>query len=402
MKYINYLIVGALILAILSGCNSQKKHQPETDDSTIRFATFNVSMFRESGGELIKDLSTTDNNQISSIAEIIQIVRPEVLALMEFDYDKKGKALDLFQANYLSISQNGEDPIYYRYKKPFSSNTGIPTGFDLDNDGKVEGANDAFGYGKYEGQYAFALLSMYPISEKNVRTFQRFLWKDMPNANWPVNEDGSMFYSKDERDVFRLSSKNHVIAPVEVPGGIIHVILAHPTPPVFDGVEDKNGKRNYDEIRLLADIIGDSTQSDYLYDDEGIKGGITSDYFVIMGDLNADPADGDSYDRAIFQLLQNQRIHREARFGVHVPSSKGSHENSLANPGKNSKGNPWYDTSVWGLRIDYILPSTSLEIEKSGMFWPPKDHTKYYLIENNASSDHRLIWMDIHILNDEL
>jgi len=33
-------------------------------------------------------------------------------------------------------------------------------------------------------------------------------------------------------------------------GQVIHILASHPTPPVFDGVEDRNGRRNHDEIRL--------------------------------------------------------------------------------------------------------------------------------------------------------
>lgn len=101
----------------------------------------------------------------------------------------------------------------------------------------------------------------------------------------------------------RLSSKSHWDVPVAVGGRAIRVLASHPTPPTFDGVEDRNGRRNHDEIRFWADYITPG-QGRYIYDDEGERGGLSpSQSFVIVGDQNADPLDGDSVDAAIDQLL---------------------------------------------------------------------------------------------------
>ena len=35
----------------------------------------------------------------------------------------------------------------------------------------------------------------------------------------------------------------------------VHVLASHPTPPTFDGAEDRNGRRNHDEIRFWADYV---------------------------------------------------------------------------------------------------------------------------------------------------
>ena len=49
------------------------------------------------------------------------------------------------------------------------------------------------------------------------------------------------------------------------------LLVAHPTPPVFDGPEDRNGRRNFDEIPLLGDYV--TGRSGYIYDDDGGRGG---------------------------------------------------------------------------------------------------------------------------------
>jgi hypothetical protein len=115
----------------------------------VRFATYNASLNRNAEGQLIAHLSTPGNEQAQVIAEIIQRQRPDVLLLTEFDFDEGGVALDLFQRNYLDVAQHPEvDAIDYPYRLAFPSNTGIPSGFDLNRDGTVGGPDDAFGFGQ--------------------------------------------------------------------------------------------------------------------------------------------------------------------------------------------------------------------------------------------------------------
>ncbi|MCL2934868.1 MAG: endonuclease/exonuclease/phosphatase family protein, partial [Trichodesmium sp. MAG_R03] len=70
----------------------------------VRFATFNASLNRTETGQLIQDLSTTENEQAQKVAEIIQRVNPDILLVNEFDFDSEGIATDLFRDNYLQIS----------------------------------------------------------------------------------------------------------------------------------------------------------------------------------------------------------------------------------------------------------------------------------------------------------
>ena len=284
----------------------------------IRFATFNASLNRGEEGQLIADLSTQQNEQAQTVAEIIQRVNPDVLLVNEFDFDSEGEAAELFQENYLGISQNGVDPVEYPFVYIAPSNTGIYSGFDLDNNEEIVTTpdengygNDAFGFGNFPGQFGMVLYSKYPFVEEEVRTFQNFLWKDIPGALLPDNLDTpepNDWYSEEELEVFRLSSKSHWDVPINVNGEIVHVLVSHPTPPVFDGEEDRNGRRNHDEIRFWADYVTPG-EGDYIYDDAGNFGGLNpGNSFVIMGDQNADPVDGDSFNNAINQLLENPLV----------------------------------------------------------------------------------------------
>lgn len=370
----------------------------------VRFATFNASLNRANAGELITDLSAPDNEQAQAVAEIIQRTRPDVLLINEFDFDAAGEAAQLFQENYLSVSQNGAAPIDFPYRYLAPSNTGIPSGFDLNNDGTVGGPDDAYGFGFFPGQFGMAVFSRYPIDLDNVRTFQTFLWRDMPGAllpDDPATPAPADWYSPQELDVFRLSSKSHWDVPIRVGKKTVHFLVSHPTPPVFDGPEDRNGRRNHDEIRFWADYVLPS-RSRYIYDDAGRYGGLRPGHpFVIAGDQNADPFDGDSVASAADQLLDHPLVNTRT-----TPDSLGAVEQSLLQGGINlsHEGNPAYDTADFAeppgnLRADYVLPHKRLRIIDAGVFWPESDDPLFRLVGTFPfpSSDHRLVWVDVRV-----
>ncbi|MCA8943334.1 MAG: endonuclease/exonuclease/phosphatase family protein, partial [Planctomycetes bacterium] len=320
----------SLAFLVALGCTS-----PPTSRAVVRFATFNVSMYRDEAGQLRKDLEGGRDEQARAIAEIVQRVRPDVLLLEEFDYEPSGAALRVFERDYLGIPQGGADPIEYPFHCQGPVNTGVPSGHDLDNDDRGNGPGDAFGFGRYPGQYGMAVLSKLPIDVAGVRTFRHFPWQAMPDHRMP---DG--FYDPAERVVVRLSSKSHQDLPLTLPDGrVVHLLVSHPTPPVFDGPEDRNGRRNHDEIRLWADYVS-AGASTYLVDDLGRSGGIAGSSFVIAGDLNADPVDGEAVE-AIAQLLEHPRIRT-----VPVPRSRGALAASARQGGANGRqrGDPAADT----------------------------------------------------------
>jgi Endonuclease/Exonuclease/phosphatase family len=371
----------------------------------VRFATFNASLNRNAEGQLVGDLSTPDNAQARTVAEIIQRNRPDVLLINEFDFVAGGVAARLFQDNYLSVSQNGAEPIVYPHRFVAPSNTGIPSGFDLDNDGAVGGGNDAFGFGVFPGQFGMAVYSRYPIDLDAVRTFQTFLWKDMPGAllpDDPTTAEAADFYSPAELAVFRLSSKSHWDLPIDVGGKTVHFLVSHPTPPVFDGPEDRNGTRNFDEIRFWADYVT-ANGADYVYDDEGGRGGLApGEKFVIAGDLNSDPLDGDSRPGAAQLVLNHPLIN--SRF---TPESEGAVQQAGLQGGANAthRGDPRFDTADFAdnppgnLRADYVLPSRGLQVLDGAVFWPLNTDPLFRLVGvfPFLSSDHRLVWIDLKV-----
>jgi hypothetical protein len=383
-----------------------------------RFATFNASLNRNSEGQALADLSAPGNAQASAVAEIIQRTRPEVLLINEFDYvdgPLDGNDMtDAFQQNYLGIAQHDDvDPITYPYVFVAPSNTGLPSGFDLSNDDNIAGPNDAHGFGFFPGQFGMAVFSMHPIDYAAVRTFQLFKWVDMPGAllpDDPATPDPADWYSEEElTDAdhgFRLSSKSHWDVPISIGGTTVHFLVSHPTPPVFDGPPDFpagvdfNGRRNFDEIRFWADYVTPGAGG-YIYDDDGGTGGLRpGSSFVIAGDENSDPLDGDSIPGSIQLLLENPRVNTSF-----MPSSEGAVEAAAIQGGANAthRSDPAFDTADFAdgapgnLHADYVLPSRNLRIVDAAVFWPTTDDPLFRLTGRFPfpSSDHRLVWVDV-------
>ena len=356
----------------------------------IRFATFNASMSHDAEGALAVALRDGDDPRIANIAGIIRAVDPDVILINEFDH---GAGRDrTFVRNYL------DDTYPFSFIAP--SNTGLATGLDLDGDGIVgseagtlELAKDAHGFGMFEGQYGMVVLSKHEIALEQVRTFRTFRWNDMPGARLPVKPDGAPFYSDQALEILRLSSKSHWDVPVRIDGAIVHFLVCHPTPPVFDGPEDRNGARNADEIRFWADYVAGA---EYVHDDAGLRGGLSVEaHFVIAGDMNADPTDGESVPGAIQQLLEHPLINVSV-----TPQSDGGAAAAAAQGGANSTqtGDPRFDTADFddeapgNLRVDYVLPSAGLKIVDAGVFWPLDDEPGAAFLD---ASDHRLVWIDV-------
>ncbi|MQA10347.1 MAG: endonuclease/exonuclease/phosphatase family protein [Pseudonocardiaceae bacterium] len=384
--------MGASLLPAAQAASGQREAV-----SPVRFATFNASLNRAEPGQLLSELSTPGNEQASKVAEVVQRNKPDVLLLNEFDYYPDDAAVNAFRANYLERGQRGAAPIDYPFAYTAPVNTGEPSGHDLNNDGEIGGPDDAYGFGDFPGQYGMVVLSKYPINADAARSFTKFRWQDMPGAllpDDPSTPEPNDWYSPDELADVRLSSKSHWDLPIHIGRRVVHFLAAHPTPPTFDGPEDRNGKRNHDEIRFWADYVRPGA-GDYLYDDAGNRGGLPRGArFVVAGDQNSDPVDGDSVPGAARQLLRAHRVLDP------LPGSAGGVEASRLQGGVNGehRGDPYFDTADFpdeepgNLRVDYVLPSLPLLPVSSGVFWPEVDDE---LARLNDTSDHHLVWVDL-------
>ena len=358
--------------------------------AVVRVATYNASLNRPAAGQLLSDLQSGTNAQARVIAEIVQRNRPDILLLNEFDYVAGGAAVRAFSDRYLKVGQRGQPSIDYPYSFTAPVNTGVPTGRDLNKDGSTTGPDDAYGFGAFPGQYGMVVYSRFPIDTARVRTFQKLLWKDQPGNLIPRDHYGA------NADILRLSSKSHWDVPISVRGRTVHLLASHPTPPSFDGPEDRNGRRNHDEVRLSADYIAGGPRASYIVDDSGRRGGLApGSSFVMVGDQNSDPNDGGTPGPgvgAINQVLSLPQVTdtRPTSRGAAVDSANDGHrtppELRTADFSKPDPGN---------LRVDYVLPSRDLPVAGAGVFWPAPGESGRDLIPSSVSSDHRLGWADL-------
>ncbi|MEZ8695230.1 endonuclease/exonuclease/phosphatase family protein, partial [Vibrio splendidus] len=252
-------------------------------------------------------------------------------------------------------------------------------------------------------------------------------WKDMPTATMPTitncNDSwnpipegmkcGDDWYTAEEWAEVRLSSKNHVDAPILIPqedgtSETIHLLMSHPTPPIFD--TGKNKVQNADEVNFWVDYI---EGQNYMYDDKGVTGGLSTDAkFVVMGDLNADPLKGDGDLTAINALMDHDKVNRLATFGPLAPASLGGPECLALGECKEANWDTPYPgqvTSTSGLRLDHVVPSENLTISDSGVYWPATFEDGRLLMNDervgsygngkDVSSDHRMVWIKAEIHN---
>ena len=398
--------LAACTATLLVACAATTHHSTDGDAmastpiATLRVATYNASLYDEDAGGLVARLQL-GNAQARKIAAVLQKVRPDIVLLNEFDYDAAQRAADLFQRDYLEVAQaGGGAPLHYPHRYLAPVNTGVPSGLDLDGNGETGGigrerGNDAWGYGLHPGQYGMLVLSRFPIDAAAVRTFQLLKWRDMPGARRPMDPaTGKPFHADAVWEQLRLSSKSHWDVPIETPVGTLHLLASHPTPPTFDGPEDRNGKRNADEIRLWREYISPGAKP-WLCDDAGRCGGLAADVrFVIAGDLNNDPVDGDGHHDAILELLEHPRVMRMA-----TPRSAGGEAKArdYAAAGILRRGSPAHVTGDFGprvgaLRLDYVLPSSGFALAGSGVFWPAPGDADAAIADG---SDHQLVWVDL-------
>jgi hypothetical protein len=124
--------------------------------------------------------------------------------------------------------------------------------------------------------------------------------------------------------------------------------------------------------------------------------------FVIAGDQNSDPLDGDSIPGSIQQLIEHPLVNTKV-----TPASPGGPQQAALQGGANltHRSDPAFDTADFAdtapgnLRADYVLPRKNLQIVSSAVFWPLEDDPLFRLVGvfPFPSSDHRLVWIDVRV-----
>lgn len=342
----------------------------------MRLAVYGTELSRKGPGLLLRDIRKGEDPQITAVAEVIAGAQADIIFLTGIDYDAGGVTLGALADR---ISEAGWD---YPHRFALRPNTGMPTGFDLDGDGRNHRAGDAQSWALYSGQGGVALLSRWPVDQSGLRDFSTLLWRDLPEARLPRRADGAPYFAEPVLDVLRLATTAHWHVPIQMPNGTQVTLLTFKAgPPVFDGPEDRNGLRNADEIRFWQLLL------------DGHFGPAPTGAWALLGTANVDPVDGEGHHGAITALLTDPRLQD--------PQPRSIGGTVAANPSQN--GDPGLDTVDWweedngpgNLRVDYILPAAELVVQDSGVIWSDPETDPDAATREATASRHRLIWVDL-------
>ncbi len=327
----------------------------------LRVATYSADLTRAGPGLLYGDILSDSDPQIAAVIQVLGVLDADVVLLTGVDYDHDLVALTALNDRLGSLA--------YPHLFALPPNTGIATGLDLDGNDRLGEPRDAQGYGRFTGEGAMAILSRLPIDAAGVQDYSQLLWRDLPGNLQPEDEPPLI------RDLQRLSTTGHWQVPVSLPsGGHLTLLAWAATPPVFDGPEDRNGRRNHDEAAfwrlLLAGQVGTPPQGP----------------FVLLGIGNLDPADGEGLRDGVLGLLSDPAIQD--------PAPRGSHERTEPeHAGDPLQDTAFFDKGVGGLRVDLVLPSAGLALAASGVLWPPDSDPLAAVLA--VASRHRPVWVDI-------
>lgn len=314
---------------------------------TLRLATFSAGLSRPGPGLVLAALQKGDDPQIAAAVAVIVAAQPDVLLLTDLDWDYRSEALGALQKR---LAGQGLDYPFAHAPQP---NTGIDTGFDIDGNGRLSEPRDAQGYGQFTGQHGLALLSKRPILADQARDFSGFLWADLPGSQLPQAN-----LPEGAETVQRLASTAFWDVPVQTGAGVLHLWAYAATTPVFDGPEDRNGRRNGDETAFWRHYLnGDLPQA-------------PAAPFVILGLANLDPDRGEGQRAVMRQLLADPRL-QDPR--PTAPDAPPTHPLATAD----------FGGGVGPLRLDYILPAAGLTVLAAGTIGDPQ------------AGRHRLVWVDL-------
>lgn len=333
---------------------------PALHAGPLKVATYHVELSRDGPGLLLRDILDGDP-QVAAVARVVARAAPDVLALTGIDHDDGLVALAALRD---VLAEAGID---YPHLFAQTPNSGLASFRDLDGDGRLGEPDDAQGWGRFAGAGGMAVLSRYPL--RAVAEFDALLWAEVPGTLMTEAEQQRV------GDVQRLSSTGHWIVEVAAPEGGFDLLLYCATPPVFDGPEDRNGRRNADESLLWLHYL-----------DGRLPVPPRDGPFVLLGNANLDPEDGEGRRGAIRTLLADPRLQDPRR------SSPGG-----AASGGEQRGPPALDTADWSepapgnLRVDYVLPSAGWKITEAGVLWPVDDGG----FPVTEASRHRLVWVEL-------
>ena len=209
----------------------------------------------------------------------------------------------------------------------------------MDGDGRKGGPRDAQGFGYFSGQGGQAILSRYPLT----------LIQDKSDVLWRDAVDSLIVSNDSVGAAQRLSSTAHWAVRANIGKARLTLLTLAATPPIFDGPEDRNGRRNHDEVLLWYHILNDP------------EGAFAEDRVVLLGNFNLDPERGAGLRQAAARVLDHPK---------------------LQDPLPSQTTVSWERSG--DMRMSYVLPDRALQVSKAQVMPPTSE-----------AGPHRLVWVDL-------
>lgn len=300
----------------------------------VKIGFWNAELERRGPGLFLRDALRSEVEDIRSARQDIDRLGADILVLSGLDFDADGAGL---------AALNDGLSLPYPYLMALRPNSGVPSGHDLDGDGRTDGPADAWSFGFFPGNGGMAILSRHPFDLTQAADFTPFLWRDLPGNRLP-------FRYAAFGDHLPLSSRGHHVTGITLADGSPLTLLTwHATTPAFDSEADENGSRNHDETAFWTHYLAGA-----------LGAAPPRTRFVVIGQANVDPVKGDGDPAALVTLLEDPRL-QDPLSGDTVDFGK----------------------DVGPLRVSYILPSRDLTIAAAGVAGPA------------LASRHRAIWVQL-------
>lgn len=329
---------------------------------TLRVMVYDTALSGKGPGLLLRDLER-DGERPRAVAKIIALHPPDVLLLTGVDHDRDGQTLTALAA---FLDRHGL-AFPFRYSGP--QNQGLPSGADLDGDGRADGPDDDIGFARFPGADGMAILTRHPIATDVVRSWTRLPWAVVPDAAMPLQANRAPFFPTSIGDVLPVAARGLWAVPIDAPCGRLTLLFGYGPPPIYDGPEDRNGKRGGAHARFWRALIAGAG----LADDAGDARPLNTGAFVLGGNFGIDPGRGEGDRAAMRALLAAPALARWAPHG--------------------RMGEATADYRIGPMRTDYLLVSAGLTVTGGGVDWPDPESAAGRIAA--TAGHHRPLWADI-------
>jgi hypothetical protein len=308
----------------------------------IRVAFFHTELTQKGPGLALRELIRGESVKTQSVLEVITETQPDILVLQGIDWDGEQVLLRTLADRLADLGT----PLPYQFSRP--PNRAVPTGFDLNENGILDEPEDAQSYGRFTGQEGLAVLSRFPLTLQ--QDFTDMLWAQQSGVQipWPGMAEHWL-------GILRLSTTNHYTLQVAAPDRFLLGVYAAGSP-VFDGPEDRNGRRNHDETMFWVSALN------------GQGPARIETPFVLAGNANLDPERGEGRREAIQTLLNHPQLQDPLPGQVTVD---------------------WLRADLPPMRTSYVLPGRAWDVLNAGVVTPKR------LPAAKIASRHWLVWVDI-------